>query len=139
MQRVQPVVAQRKIENGLRSGPLAGVSEVGIDHSVGVDHVAHAHADILDEAMPRARLAAVEGAAARRSQFLRIECLERLDAVLAEDLRIVIRNVGDLGIVAGLVGGSRGRTKVILGHEVIDLSWQSACRSWPRSGPNWRS
>ena len=78
--------------------------------------MAYADADILDVAMSRTRLAAIEGAAARRAQFLRREYLERLGAVFAEDLRAVIRNVGDLRVVGGAGVDSGGGARVVAGH-----------------------
>ena len=116
LQCVQPIASGCEIDCRFRTRPLPRVAEIGVQHGVGVDHMAHAHADILDVAMPRARLAAIEGAAARRAQFLRIEYLERLGAVFAEDLRIVIRNEGDLGIVAGASVDKGGRPRVVVGH-----------------------
>ena len=67
--------------------------------------------DILNSSKSSAGLAAIKRRAAGRSKRLRIRNGEGLDAVLPKDLRVLVRNIGDLRIVGVAVVGRCGECR----------------------------
>src|ERR1035437_7239520 len=96
LQHIQSEVSDADVDRRLRARHLAGVAASGVDQKVGRDDMSEAEPNILDAAITRSGLTAVEGAATGCSQFLRIGDAEWLDAVTAEEAGGVRRGVGHL-------------------------------------------
>src|ERR1700734_913980 len=118
-QHIESKITVGDINCGLCSRDLTCVAEVGIDYHVGRDDVAHAESDILNAPGGRAGLATVEGAAAGRTEFLRVGDGEGLDAVAAEDTSAIAWVVRNLGVVGVAVIGEGATSRGIIAGELV--------------------